>query len=300
MSSFQCRAIERFRPRWAAILNISPDHLDWHADFDEYARSKLRLTVNCTEGDWLVYGADDASLRERLGATRARQVPFGLRQPAADVRVAAWEQDGSVRWRSPDGDEQEVIASIEIGALGRHNVRNACAASALALLAGADPGAARRALRTFAGLEHRMERCGEPRGVLCVNDSKATNVDATVAALTGFANGVWLILGGRDKKGDFNRLRPLLRGRVRGVLSIGESAGRIAASLHGAIRLERCETMGRAVDRGLQLAMPGDVLLLSPACTSFDQYDDFEQRGRDFKAHVARHTVGGGTASERG
>ncbi len=187
--------------------------------------------------------------------------------------------DGQVVWRAPDGTERVILAAGELGALGAHNLLNAAAATAVACLFGAPPEAATRALRAFRGLEHRMESCGEVGGVRCINDSKATNVGATLASLGGLDAPVWLVLGGRDKDSDFNLLRPLMGG-VRRVLLIGEAAGRIAAALHGAVALEPCGDLERAVDSALADAAPGDVLLLAPACASFDQYEDFEQRGR--------------------
>lgn len=180
-----------------------------------------------------------------------------------------------------------VVGLDELRVLGPHNAVNAAAAAAVGALAGAPLAAIADGLRRFRPLEHRMESCGTVKGIRCINDSKATNVDATTAALQGFDAGVWLILGGRDKGSDFSRLRSPVGSRVERLLLIGEATGRIADALAGTAPMERCETMERAVMRGVTDASPGDVLLLSPACTSFDQFDDFEARGRRFKALVA-------------
>jgi len=170
--------------------------------------------------------------------------------------------------------------------LGPHNHANACAAAALGLLAGSTPEQVATGLRRYRPLDHRMEKCSELNGVICVNDSKATNIDSTLAALSGFQRGVWLILGGRDKGADFSVLVPLIEGRVVRILLIGEASPLIDAALQGSAPIERCETMDRAVQRGLSSAAAGDVLLLSPACTSFDQYSSFEERGNHFKELV--------------
>lgn len=289
LSSFQTESIERFRPHWACVLNVSPDHLDRHRDLDGYGRAKLRIAVNCTADDWFVYGASDPWVASRLPAG-PRLVPFA--DAVVDAAPAAWCERGSVHWRDLQGAVHTVLAPGELGVMGAHNLLNAAAAIALACLAGAPPAAAAAVLGEFQGLEHRMESCGQVRGVRCVNDSKATNVGATAASLGGLDVPVWLILGGRDKDSDFNRLRPLLREKVRRVLLIGEATGRIAASLRGAVPMVRCGDMERAVDTALAAAHPGEVLLLAPACTSFDQYRDFEHRGRHFKQIVTSLAAG--------
>ena len=292
LSSFQTESVVDFKPRWMGMLNLSDDHLDRHGTFENYAAAKLRLLDNVDAGDWIVFGADDAPLSQ-LVAQRAGvpgmdpgRVGFGERRPS--TAAAAWVERGWLLWQAPGSQPVEVLATDELRIVGSHNQLNACAAIGLACLAGATPDAAAEALRSFAGLEHRMEVCAEISGVLCINDSKATNVGATVAALSGLQAPIWLILGGRDKNSDFNLLRPLMRDRVRGALLIGEASGRIAASLQGAVPLQICGNLSTAFERGLDAAASGHVLLLAPACTSFDQYDSFEHRGRHFKELVDR------------
>ncbi|MFQ5743568.1 MAG: UDP-N-acetylmuramoyl-L-alanine--D-glutamate ligase [Acidobacteriota bacterium] len=285
LSSFQCEAIDHFHPHLAAILNLTADHLDRHGTFDSYTGAKLRLLKNCTVDDWFVYNQDDGTLRERLPATPARRVPFSHRPPQASGK-AAWVDEGKLWWCDGDGPRRQVMPVTELNVIGPHNQENACAAAALGALAGVPLKKIAAALSGFKGLEHRMEACGEIRGVRCINDSKATNVDSTMAALAGFHSGVWLILGGRDKGADFQRLRASVAERVDRVLLIGEATDKIATALHGSVPLVRCETLERAVSNALASADVGDVLLLSPACTSFDQYASFEARGNHFKRLV--------------
>jgi UDP-N-acetylmuramoylalanine--D-glutamate ligase len=312
ISSFQAGAIDRFHPRLAAVLNLQPDHIDWHGSLDRYAAAKLRLARNMTADDWLVFNGDDQGLRRRRPAGPVRLLPFSYR-PAEPAPPAAWVGEQAIWWWPADGPRQALVQLADLAVIGPHNQANACAAAALAALHGVSAEAIAAGLAGYRPLEHRMEDCGAPGGVRCINDSKATNVDATLAALAGFEGGVWLILGGRDKGADFARLRPLLQGRVRRVLLIGEAAEPIAAALGpeiarilapagvsaydagSAFEIERCGTLERAVTAALGAAAPGDTLLLAPACTSFDQYANFEERGRHFKALVA--AAAGATAS---
>ncbi len=292
VSSFQAHAMRDFHPRFAVILNIQPDHLDWHGSLDAYADAKLRLVRNMNAGDWLVYNGDDAELTVRLPRTPVRLLPFTF-EPDEPAPPAAWVADGRIWWWA--GDRKDTVMDVaELRVIGRHNQANACAAAAVASLFGVAPDSIRTALASYRGLEHRMEYCGDVGGVRCINDSKATNVDASRAALSGFDRGVWLILGGRDKGADFSELLPALDERIAAVLLIGEAGDVIAAALGDQVSLQRCETMERAVARALDEATAGDTLLLSPACTSFDQYPNFEERGAHFKDLVAARTAAGG------
>lgn len=285
LSSFQTESIVDFRPRWAGLLNVSADHLDRHGDFESYAQAKLRLVANCTSDDWLVYGADDPWLARHLPSA-PRPVPFAA--SATNSSAAAWVSDGSIHWRDPFDEVHSIVDTADLTIVGSHNHLNAAAAVALACLAGANPAGAGAALRRFEGLEHRMEICGVVDGVRCINDSKATNVGATLAALNGIDGPVWLILGGRDKDSEFERLRPALH-NVRGILIIGEATERIVAALVNTVPMIECDDLARAVEVGLEQASAGENVLLAPACTSFDQYGSFEHRGRHFKALIAAH-----------
>jgi UDP-N-acetylmuramoylalanine--D-glutamate ligase len=297
VSSFQAHGIDRFHPRLAAILNLQPDHIDWHGSMDAYAAAKLRLVRNMGAGDAIVFNGDDAEVARRLPRGAAERVPFA-HAPDKVTAPAAWIGDGSIWWWPRDGERRALLRVDELRVIGPHNQANACAAAALATLFGVADEPIAEALRRYRPLEHRMEPCGEIGGVRCVNDSKATNVDATLAALSGFAAGVWLILGGRDKNADFGQLLPLLDRRVAAILLIGEASDAIAAALQPQRDVQRCETLERAVDHALASASAGDTLLLSPACTSFDQYPNFEERGRHFKRLIAARAAASG-ASER-
>jgi UDP-N-acetylmuramoylalanine--D-glutamate ligase len=292
VSSFQAHAIRDFHPRFAVILNIQPDHLDWHGSLDAYADAKLRIARNMGADDWLVYNGDDAELTARLPKTDVRLLPFTF-EPSTPAPPAAWVGDGKIWWWADDR-KGAVMDVAELRVIGRHNQANACAAAAVASLLGVAREPIRVALASYRALEHRMEYCGEVGGVRCINDSKATNVDASLAALSGFERGVWLILGGRDKGADFGELLPVLDERIAAVLLIGEADDAIAAALGEKVSLRRCGTMERAVAGALEGATAGDTLLLSPACTSFDQYSNFEERGGHFKDLVAAHAAAGG------
>ncbi len=287
LSSFQTEAIESFHLDYVALLNITPDHLDRHGSLDAYAEAKLRILKNCTADDWVVYNIEDEGLVSRMPEIPARRAPFAQR-PLPGTHPAAWVDDGYVWWSAETGSPQTILGVDEMAVLGPHNHANACAAAALGLLAGSTPEQVATGLRRYRPLDHRMEKCGEVRGVTCVNDSKATNIDSTLAALSGFQRGVWLILGGRDKGADFSVLEPLIEERVVKILLIGEATPVIDAALRGSAPVERCKTMDRAVQRALSSAAAGDVLLLSPACTSFDQYSNFEERGDHFKDLVSK------------
>ena len=296
ISSFQAHGIDRFHPRLAAILNLQPDHIDWHGSMQAYSDAKLRLVRNMAAGDTVVYNRDDSEVARRLPRSGAERVPFCL-HPDEVVPPAAWIADGHIFWWPRDGERTALLPVADLGVIGPHNQVNACAAAALAALFGVATEPIGAALAAYAALEHRMEPCGEVAGVHCVNDSKATNVDATLAALSGYSRGVWLILGGRDKGADFGQLLAVLDERIAAVLLIGEASDAIAAALQPTPEVEHCETLERAVDRALTSARPGDTLLLSPACTSFDQYPNFEERGRHFKMLVGARAGGHGDAS---
>ena len=292
ISSFQAESIERFHPRYAALLNIQEDHLDRHGSLEAYGHAKLRLTLNMTGEDWLVCNLDDPELQRYLPVEGPQAVAFTHRPDNPEAPMA-WADSDDIWWWPAGRDRQRVMALEELTVIGPHNEANACAAAALAALAGIDTASISEGLRRYRPLEHRMERCGEVHGVVCINDSKATNVAAAAAALSGFDSGVWLILGGRDKGADFAQLLPLIRERVERVLLIGEAAETIGAAL-AEVAPETCKTMQDAVARALQQAGAGDTLLLSPACTSFDQYASFEQRGAHFKTLVGSRSATNG------
>ncbi len=292
VSSFQLEATEGFRPRVAVVLNVTPDHLDRHGSLAGYAAAKARLLARQEPSDAAVLSADDPIVRAMAGGTRARVVPFSTR--AALDRGACLDA-GAVLLREPGHPPIRVpIDTLRLE--GAHNRENALAALAAVWAFGADPLRAAGALAGFAGLPHRAEAVARLRGVLYVNDSKGTNPGAACRALEGFARPLVWIAGGRDKGLDFSELAACAAGRVRAAVLIGEAADKLAAALAGRVEVHRAAALDEAVRRAAELARPGDVVLLSPACASQDQFRDFEQRGERFRQAVAALAQTGGTA----
>ena len=284
VSSFQLESTAEFHPKIAVILNITPDHLDRHGTFENYAMAKERIFAAQTSDDYLVLNADNE--RTALAAHRAKSKVywFSIEQP---VSQGAWVKDGQVLFRSAKDAAPEVIMPLAgIPLKGAHNVENVLAAICATRLAGAAPDAVRRAVEAFKAVEHRLEYVATLNGVEYYNDSKATNVDATAKALAAFDGGVHLILGGKDKGSDYTELAPLLRARVRAVYTIGSAAAKIESHLRGVVPIHSCETLGRAVSAAAAAAHPGEIVLLAPACSSFDQFESYEHRGRVFKELV--------------
>ncbi|MEP6767471.1 MAG: UDP-N-acetylmuramoyl-L-alanine--D-glutamate ligase [Acidobacteriota bacterium] len=290
VSSFQLDTVEWFAPDVAVLTNVTPDHLDRYADFTEYAASKERVFARQAPGDFSVVNADDPIAF--AAATRGRRVPFSR---AGEAPGGAWLESGSI-FSDVSGGPRRVLAADELSLPGAHNVENALAALGAAECLGVPPDAIRGGLTGFQGLPHRTELVAEAGGVRWVNDSKGTNVDATKKSLEGCAPAsVILILGGRDKHGDFSALLPLVKRAARRVLTVGEAAPVIETAFGDAVASERAGTMDRAVARAAEIARPGDTVLLSPACASFDQYSNFEERGEHFAALARRMagTIGG-------
>ncbi len=287
VSSFQLEAIERFRPDVAVLTNITPDHLDRYPGFADYAAAKARLFARQRASDVAILNADDAASREI--PTRARRVLFSRRGKPSGR--GAWLENGEIL-SDAAGAPHNVLPAARLALPGAHNLENALALVAAAECLGVSAESIADGLTRFTGLPHRTELVAESGGVRWVDDSKGTNVDAAAKSLEGFADGsVLLILGGRDKHGDFAALRGLAARKARIVLTIGEAAGTVESALSGAAPLERAETMEQAVARAAALARAGDTVLLSPACASFDQYRNFEERGRHFAA-LARAAAG--------
>jgi UDP-N-acetylmuramoylalanine--D-glutamate ligase len=281
ISSFQLETIEAFRPEIGVLLNLTPDHLDRHASFEEYAAAKMRLFENQVERDFAVLNADDPEVTKRM-PSRPHNFWFSRQKRVAE---GAFLLDDQIIFRH-EGQETVVGRRSEIPLRGEHNVENVLAACVVAYLAGAEPGAIARGVKTFRGVEHRLEFVGEIGGVGFYNDSKATNVDAALKAIEAFPGPLVVILGGRDKGSPYTPLRDALRTRGRAALLIGESAEKIAADLGDAVPFEYARTLDRAVHLAAERARPGDVVLLAPACSSFDQFENYEHRGREFKEIV--------------
>jgi UDP-N-acetylmuramoylalanine--D-glutamate ligase len=283
ISSFQLETIEAFRPEIGVLLNLTPDHLDRHGTFEEYARAKMRMFENQLERDFAVLNADDPEITKRMPA-KPHIFWFSRQKRVAN---GAFLRDNEIIFRN-EGSETVLARRDQIPLRGEHNVENVLAACAAAYLAGATPEAIAGAVKSFRGVEHRLEFVAEISGVQFYNDSKATNVDAAVKAIQAFPGPLLVILGGKDKGSPYTPLRDLLHERARMALLIGESADRIAADLQGAVEISYAGTLDRAVQIAIELSQPEDTVLLAPACSSFDQFENYEQRGRVFKELVAR------------
>src|SRR6267143_1277812 len=280
VSSFQLETTAAFHPRVAAVLNVTPDHLDRHGSLAAYVNAKARIFANQSPADCAVLNADDEATRELAPKTRAHVVWFSrIRQLDHGVFV----RDGWVAARL-NGHVEEICPVGDIFLRGAHNVENVLAATACALWAGIAPGTIRRGIGKFRGVAHRIELVRAVGGVHYYNDSKGTNVASTLKALESFTEPVVLIAGGKGKGQDFAPLADAARGRVRHAIVIGEDGPRIAAALEAAsIPVTAHPSLEAAVDAARRLAAPGDVVLLSPACASFDMFDNFEHRGDVFK-----------------
>lgn len=290
VSSFQLESTEEFRPAVAVILNITPDHLDRHGSFENYAGAKERIFARQQAGDALVLNADNARTAETAQRAPGRVYWFSIEHK---VRKGAWIEDGYVVYRgAQDAEIEQVMRLGQIPLKGEHNVENVLAAVCAARLAGVPVEAIGRAIEKFQAVEHRLEYVATLHGVEYYNDSKATNVDATAKAVAAFSNGIHLILGGKDKGSDYTTLSPLLRERVRAVYTIGSAAEKIESQLRGVISIHSCETLDGAVNAAATAARPGEVVLLAPACSSFDQFENYEHRGRVFKELVSRRRGG--------
>ena len=280
-SSFQLESIAAFRPDIAVLLNVTPDHLDRHGSFEIYGRSKARVFENQTEEDAAVLNADDAAAQQ-YAPSRPPVFWFSRQKPVA---TGCFLRDDEIVFRR-DGTETVLLRRRDIGLRGDHNVENVLAAAAAATLAGVEPAPIAEGVRSFAGVEHRIEFVAVISGVEYFNDSKATNVDATLKALDAFPSNLLVILGGKDKGSDYTILRKSLRQHARMVLLIGAAAEKIESQLGGVVPVERAGTMSRAVKLAEERARPGDTVLLAPACASFDQFESYEHRGRVFKQLV--------------
>jgi UDP-N-acetylmuramoylalanine--D-glutamate ligase len=286
VSSFQLETIDRFHPWIAALLNVTVDHQDRYESLDEYIAAKQRIFENQTASDFALFNLDDsrvAALRHRVTAKRLGFTTTSTL--GSDLSGGTYLEDDRIV-TTVTGVRQEICRRSEIRIIGNHNVENVMAAATYGLLCGCPLDVIRRVLATFPGLEHALEIVRERRGVRFVNDSKGTNVDATLKALESIDQPIWLIAGGRDKGGDFSRLAQAVSRRVTRVILIGEAAPLLRQAWEGVATLTEAATLREAVDCAAQGASPGDVVLLSPACASFDMFADYQDRGRQFKALV--------------
>jgi len=292
VSSFQLEAIKDFRPRGAVILNITPDHLDRYRSLEEYAEAKARISENQGKDDFILLNADDPEIMKikseklKVNSKKLRTYYFSRKKEVEGI----YSKDGKIYCNFPESSliprHSLLIDTEEIKIKGVHNLENAMAASAMALLAGSSPEAARDVLREFPGLEHRLEFVRKKDGVMYVNDSKGTNVGAVVKSIESFKSPIILIAGGRDKAGDFTLLRNLVKEKVKALVLIGEAREKIKHSLENVTEVFMSTDLNEAVRLSRRIAVKGDIVLLSPACASFDMFIDFEDRGKQFKKIV--------------
>jgi len=292
ISSFQLETIQTFRPTVAVVLNVTPDHLDRHHTFEAYANAKARIFENQTSADFSVLNADDPTCVEMTRRTKAQVFWFSRTKV---VNRGAYAKDGRVLFRDAKA-QHEIMLVSEIPLKGSHNVENVLAGVCVGMLMGCQPEQIRSAVREFKAVEHRLEYVATVRGVQYFNDSKATNVDATIKALESFPANIHLILGGKDKGSDYSVLNELIRQRVKRVYTIGAAASKIESHIAGA-DFVHAETLETAVKRAAASASEGDIVLLAPACASFDQFNNYEHRGRVFREIV--HALASQERSER-
>ncbi len=277
LSSFQLETTETFRAHIGAALNVTPDHLDRHYTFEAYADAKARLFTNQTSADYAVLNADDETTRSYGKRGRGTVLWFSMTKP---IDHGAWVSDDQILLHG-----QPLMRTSEVPLRGTHNIENTMAAAVMASLAGASHAQIRFAVMSFPGVDHRLQFVRNVSGVDYYNDSKATNVDASLKAIAAFDGGLWIILGGKDKGSDYTPLLAPLRDKAKGVLLIGAAATKIESQLRG-LPLTQCGTLEQAVAVGHARSTQGDTVLLAPACASFDQFDSYEHRGREFKRFV--------------
>jgi UDP-N-acetylmuramoylalanine--D-glutamate ligase len=282
VSSFQLETIATFRPKIAVILNITPDHLDRHRTFQAYLEAKARIFENQQASDFAVLNEDDATCRTLGDRSRGQVFWFSRKK---EVPRGAWVKDGQIFFRDSQS-QREIMLVREIPLKGAHNVENILGAICAGALMGCEPAKIREAIQNFKAVEHRLEYVATVKGVEYYNDSKATNVDATIKALESFPKNIHLILGGKDKGSDYTVLNDLLRERVKRVYTIGAAAQKIESQIKAA-EVVHAETLENAVRRASAVAQPGDIVLLAPACASFDQFQSYNHRGRVFKEIVS-------------
>ena len=282
VSSFQLETVSEFRPYVAAILNLTPDHIDRHGSFAAYKETKYRITENQGADDVFILNRDDAESMADNPPSRARKALFTIEAVrSCDSFVA----DGWLYVRI-HGTERRVVKCDEIAIKGPHNLQNAAAAVTMAAQFGVTPEVMARVLTGFPGVEHRLERAGVVAGVTFINDSKATNVDSVRWALRSMETPVYLILGGRDKGGEFELVAETGRGKIRAIIAIGEAKGKIFDALGRDIPTQFADSLEEAIRKCFEMAHPGETVLLSPGCASFDMFDNYEHRGRVFKQTV--------------
>ncbi|MGN1383216.1 MAG: UDP-N-acetylmuramoyl-L-alanine--D-glutamate ligase [Eubacterium sp.] len=286
-SSFQLETTRYFKPVVSAILNISPDHMNRHHTMGAYIAAKSKIFENQTENDYFVTNMDDPVCRKLMEQSRAKVVPFSSTQ---QLEFGAFVQNGRLVLKKEDGTVVDFLGADEMKIIGDHNIQNALAAAAISYCAGIDEKTIGDAIRAFGGVEHRLEYCGNIQGVDYYNDSKGTNTDAAEIAIKAVGKNIILIAGGDAKGQNFDDFVKYFQGRVKHVILLGRDAHfiRESAEKTGFDAFTECKDMDDCVKKAFEMAQPGDTVLLSPACASWDMYDNYEQRGDHFKDCVRR------------
>ena len=277
VSSFQLETIDNFHPRVVIILNLAPNHLDWYDSYEDYINAKLLILKNLQDGDYLIYNADDKLLHEKVRNCPAKKKTFSLQDTNASIFV----HKNEIIY-----EDKILIKTDEIRLNGNHNYQNAMAASLAAKIAGIDDQTISRVLKDFKGVEHRLEFVSEVKGISFINDSKATTVESLGVALTSFQTPIILIAGGKNKGSDYGKLNTLIGENVREVILIGSAKEKMSEAWRAIVPIHLSDTLTDAVEMAYRLAKPGENVLLSPSCSSFDMFKDFEDRGKKFKEIV--------------
>ena len=277
VSSFQLETIDTFHPRVVIILNLAPNHLDWYESYDQYVAAKLLILKNLQKNDYLIYNADDKLLTEKVRYCKANIRTFSLHNKNASIFL---DNDQIIF------EDKKLIKTDKIRLNGNHNYQNAMAAILAVKIAGVEDRNIEKILNEFSGVEHRLEVVAEIKGVTFINDSKATTVDSLAVALSSFNTPIILIAGGKDKGSDYSKLKTLIAENVREVVLIGSASDKMSYSWKDIVPLHRSNTLSDAVETAFELATSGETVLLSPACSSFDMFKDYEDRGNQFKEIV--------------
>lgn len=286
-SSFQLETIDEFKPVVSAILNLTPDHMDRHKTMEKYGAAKAEIFRNQTKNEYCVINYDDEECRKLAESCRARVIPFSRTR---QLDLGAFVKGDNIIVKDEGGAEHIICGVHELLIPGSHNLENALAACAISYFGGIETASIAQSLKEFKGVEHRIELCGEVDGIRFVNDSKGTNTDAAAKAIEAMKHNIILIAGGYDKGAAFDEFVKLFEGRVKALMLLGKTASKIkdAAEKVGFTNTIILKDMEACVREAYRVAEPGDVVLLSPACASWDMYSNFEQRGRHFKSCVER------------
>ena len=279
VSSFQLEKIDHFKPNYAVFTNISPDHLDRHGTMSEYIKMKLRLIKNSSQNDYIIYNQDDTILNQVFIKKSSNKVTYSLEKDSNGY----YFKDGYII----NQNKKRIIPSDRLSIPGKHNILNFLAAATCSKLIGIKEDRILKTLKNFKGLEHRLEHVLTAENLTYINDSKSTNIESVICAIESFNNPIVLLLGGQNKQSDFRLLLPHIKvNKVKLVITYGESGGHIKTVLGDAVRSEQMEDLNSAVRKAHNLAAAGDIILLSPGCASFDEFKNFEHRGRFFKDYV--------------